>query len=167
MCDPRFGPKCGQPHTPVHGRGMNFSHFCGPEFGKKMQQVFQHVNQCFGQMGGGIPYNLEDRGENYLITVPLAGRSKEEVKVSLIGRTLNITADKPKGEEGKKDGNKPEEKIGGFMRKLFSFVDVNMDIPLPANANDQDIKSVMSNGVLKVKIGKNLPTNIDINDENN
>ena len=42
-----------------------------------------------------------------------------------------------------------------------------MDIPLPGDANEDDIKSAISNGVLKIRIGKKPPTKINVESENN
>ena len=39
--------------------------------------------------------------------------------------------------------------------------------PLPSDAVEDNIKSVMSNGVLKIKIGKKSPKNINVDDEQN
>lgn len=166
MCqEPGSGPEC-RPHMKFHA--------CGP-FGHKdfqgMAQMFKHhIGQCMKHLSGWIPYNLEDQGTSYLITIPIPGRTKEEVTVNLINKTLNIKATKPKeikeAEEKSKESKDQEE---GFpwMRKFFTFIDVDMDIPLPAEANEAEIKSAMANGVLKIRIGKNPPKNINIGDNVN
>ncbi len=56
--------------------------------------------RCF--LVSHIPYNIEDLGDSYLITVPLAGRTKEDVIVSLINKHLNIKAAKPQIPESPK-----------------------------------------------------------------
>ena len=123
-----------------------------------------------GFMGSHIPHNVEDLGDSYLITVPLAGRTKEDVKVSLINKHLNIKAEKPK--IPKKENIKEETKEHGSPHgwcdpsfwKGFTFIDVNMDIPLPADANTDTIVSKMANGLLKVTFGKKPPKKIDISE---
>ena len=153
-----------------HTRGDNYHHSYGPfpfahGFAPFMKKIAQHVDECMGKFGSWVPYNLEDRGDGYLITVPLPGRTKEEVTVSLIGNNLNIKAAKPKTEgESKEESGHPRHP---FMRFFFSFMEVDMDIPLPANANLDSIKSVMANGLLKVKIGKKPSKKIDVNDAGN
>ena len=155
-----------------HGKGVKFEH--GHEWGpfpfmrgipQVMRRFAHHMEECMGRVGSWIPYNLESREDGYVITVPLPGRTKEDVSVSLIGNSLNIKAKKPKT-----DGVTTEESgqtQHPFMRFFFKFIDVDMDIPLPANADLDSIKSVMANGLLKVKVGKKPSKRIDINDAGN
>jgi len=153
-----------------HTKAGQYHHSYGPfpfahGFAPFMKRIAQHVDECMGKFGSWIPYNLEDREGGYLITVPLPGRTKEDVTVSLIGNNLNIKASKPKTEgEPKEESGHPRHP---FMRFFFSFIDVDMDIPLPANADLDSIKSVMANGLLKVKIGKKPSKKIDVNDAGN
>ena len=134
----------------------------------KMKHMAKHFMRGF--MGSHIPHNVEDLGDSYLITVPLAGRTKEEVKVSLINKHLNIKAEKPKipekenvKEETREYGS-PHGWCGPVFLKGFTFIDVNMDIPLPADANTDTIVSKMANGLLKVTFGKKPPKKIDISE---
>ncbi len=129
----------------------------------QMAQKWMHA--FTGNFQGGVPYNMDDKGDHYLVSVPLAGRTKEEVKVSLINSTLNIKADKPKTSDDEAD--KKAENGTPFRVNYFKFVKVDMDIQLPADADKDSIKSLMQNGLLKIKVGKKPPTNIDISDENN
>jgi HSP20 family molecular chaperone IbpA len=134
----------------------------------KMKKMAKHFMR--GMMGNQIPYNLEDLGDSYLITVPLAGRTKEEVKVSLLTNHLNVKAEKPKIPEREKLKEKPEEESPpgewfnpGFW-KGFTFIDVNMDIPIPADTDTDSIVSKMANGLLKITFGKKPAKKIDISD---
>jgi HSP20 family molecular chaperone IbpA len=132
-----------------------------------MRKMAKHFMRGF--MGSYIPYNLEDLGESYLITVPLAGRTKEQVNVSLINKHLNIKADKPNIPERGGVKEKPEEEKsphewgGPFFWKGFTFIEVNMDISLPADADTDTIVSKMANGLLKVTFGKKPAKKIDVN----
>ena len=154
-----------------HGTGSehHFGHGCFPFAGKDfphmMKRIGRHIHECMGRFGSWVPYNLEKLENGYLIVVPLPGRTKEDINVSLIGNSLNIKAAKPKTSEETKDD---KEKPGiPFFRHGFSFMDVDMDIVLPADADLDSIKSIMSNGVLKIKLGKKPSRNIDINTEGN
>jgi HSP20 family molecular chaperone IbpA len=132
---------------------------------KRMAKHFMH-----GFLGTHIPFNVEDLGDSYLITVPLAGRSKEDVKVSLINKHLNVKADKPKILERENIKEKPDEEISAqdccapFFRKGFSFIEVDMDIPLPVDADTDTLVSKMANGLLKITMNKNPAKNIDISE---
>jgi len=130
-----------------------------------MRHISRHMEECWGKAGSWVPHNVEDSGDYYLVTVPLPGRTKEEVNVSLIGNNLNIKAGKPKGDDTEKD--MPKGSHSPFHRCFFSFIEVDMDIPLAANADLDSIKSVMANGLLKVKIGKKPSKKIDVNDASN
>ena len=176
MCDEHgFRPPGTGHHRPGrrpagHPPGIGIGAMCGlgP---KEMKMIGQMARKCMhafmGGYEGGVPYNLEDKGDHYLVLVPLSGRTKEDVKVSLINNTLNVKADKPKTGEGESD--KKDTKTEGipFRANFFRFVKVDMDIQLPADADKDTIKSLMQNGLLKIKVGKKPPTNIDISDENN
>jgi HSP20 family molecular chaperone IbpA len=159
------------PHGHPHGRSHGPKAFMGcfpfdPHTMRKLKKMAGHFMRGF--MGNTIPYNVEDLGDDYLITVPLAGRTKEEVKVSLINNNLNIKAEKPKIPERDKIKEKPEEETapheccGPFFQKGFTFIDVDMDIPLPADAQTNSIVSKMANGLLKITMGKKPPKSIDV-----
>ncbi len=135
----------------------------------KMKNMAGHFMKSFaGCMGSWIHHNIEDLGKNYLITVPLPGRAKEDVQVSLINKTLNIKAKKPKIAEKGPEEEKPKKEAQyhgfPFFWKGFMFVDVDMDVPLPADADENSIISKMANGLLKITIGKKPAKNIDINE---
>lgn len=176
MCNEGFNGPHGHPHGHPHGGKCGpigpgfFAQMLGPGFPDMMKKFGRHMKACGQQMGAWVPYNLEKTEDGYLIQIPLPGRSKEEVKVSIIGKTLNIAAAKPKAEEAKEKESLDcchETPWGPFLRKFFMFVEVNMDIPLPENADENNIKSVMSNGLLKIKIGKKPAKNIDISENGN
>jgi len=162
------------PHGPSgrhghHGRKGMFGCFpFDPQMMHKMKNMAKHFMRGF--MGNQIPYNLEDLGDSYLITVPLAGRTKEDVKVSLLTNHLNIKAEKPEIPEREKLKEKPEEEgspndcFGPSFWKGFTFIDVNMDIPLPADADTESIVSKMANGLLKITFGKKPAKKIDISE---
>ncbi|MCK4380137.1 MAG: Hsp20/alpha crystallin family protein [Candidatus Lokiarchaeota archaeon] len=140
----------------------------GPHDIAKMKRMASHFMGGF--MRSHIPYNVEDIGDSYLITVPLAGRAKEDVKVSLINKHINIETKKPKIPESESLKDKPEEEKSAqewcmpFFWKGFTFIDVNMDIPLPVDANADTLTSKMANGLLKITMEKKPAKNINISE---
>lgn len=140
----------------------------GPHDIAKMKRMAKHFMHGF--MGSYIPFNVEDLGDSYLITVPLAGRIKEDVNVSLINKHINIKADKPKIPERENLKEKEEEHKTAqdwcmpFFRKGFTFIDVNMDIPLPIDADTETLVSKMANGLLKITMSKKPAKKIDISE---
>ena len=163
------GPHGQRGHHGHRGRrGMAGCFPYDPQMIHKMKKMASHFMRGF--MGNQIPYNLEDLGDSYLITVPLAGRTKEDVKVSLLTNHLNIKAEKPKIPEMEKLKDKPEDEssvnecCGPSFGRGFTFIDVNMDIPIPADTDTETILSKMSNGLLKITFGKKPAKKIDISD---
>ena len=159
-------------HGRGHGHGRRGMAGCfpfSPQQMHKMKNMAKHFMHGFmGGHGSHIPHNVEDLGESYLITVPLAGRTKEEVKVSLINKNLNIKAEKPKIPERESIKEKPEEEQAGQeccapnFQKGFTFIELNKDIPLPADAYTDTVVSKMDNGLLKITFGKKPAKNIDV-----
>lgn len=153
-------------HEKHYGPHVFAGCFSPKDFAKMKHMAGRFMKHFMGGFGSWIPHNIEDLGEEYLITVPLPGRTKEDVEVSLINKNLNIKAKKPKVPE--REGIKKEEKKDfPFPFHGFRFIDVNMDIPLPADANEDSITSKMANGLLRVTIGKKPAKPIDINEEGN
>jgi len=156
-------------HVKHHGP-KGFAGCCsfGPQDVAKMKHMAKHFMRGF--MGSLIPYNLEDLGDSYLITVPLVGRTKEDVKVSLLNKHLNIKAEKPKISERETIKETTEEEKSAqewcipFFWKGFTFIDVNMDISLPVDANTDTLTSKMANGLLKITMEKKPAENINISE---
>jgi HSP20 family molecular chaperone IbpA len=132
----------------------------------RMKRMAGHFIRNF--MGGfGIPYNIEDLGNEYLIVVPLPGRTKDDVEVSLINKNINVKAKKPKVPEHEKKEERTKEEDFQFPWNGFRFIEVNMDIPLPADADEESISSKMSNGLLRITMAKKPAKHIDINEGGN
>jgi len=158
---------CGPSH---HNQnfGPRRMHGCMPFNPRDIAKMKRMAHQFMGNfMGNYIHHNIEDLENEYLITVPLPGRTKEDVTVSLINKHLNIKANKPKVPEHEKVTEEPKKQGFPFMFKGFTFIDVNMDVPLPADADENNISSRMTNGLLRVKIGKKTAKPIDISEEPN
>lgn len=158
-----------------HGKNIGHQFGCFPFAGKDVSHIINkighHMNECMGQFKGWIPHNLKEQADGYLITVPLPGRSKDDVKVTLLGNNLNIKASKPKldEEENKSETNdtKPAGQRKPFFNVFYNFINVDLDIALPADADGDSIKSIMANGLLKIKVGKKPSKTININTEGN
>ncbi len=149
----------------------NCWHFPFKDIPAILHAVGHHFRNSMQMYGNWVPYNLQDFGDYYLIVVPLPGRSKEDVKVSLIDNSLNISAKKPKIAETEDKQEPIEEKPGRgvspFLKNFFTFIEVNMDIPLRADADHEDVKPRMRNGLLTIRIGKKPPRTINVDGEEN
>ena len=71
--------------------GPRHMHGCMPLNPKDIAKMKRMAHQFMGNfMGNFIHHNIEDLGSEYLIIVPLPGRTKDDVNVSLINKYLNI-----------------------------------------------------------------------------
>ncbi|MBD3339749.1 MAG: Hsp20 family protein [Candidatus Lokiarchaeota archaeon] len=154
--------------------------FFGCDMSGIMKGVSRMMDKYIGKFDGWFPYDLEEREDDYLILVPLPGLSKEDVKISLIENNLNISTKKvektdEKSNQKSQNSNQmhcePHSHTHrGFLRFFLNNLwqnGINMDIPLPSNANENSIKPKMTNGLLKIRIAKKTPRKVDINVEDN
>ncbi|TXT64837.1 MAG: hypothetical protein BAJALOKI3v1_160039 [Promethearchaeota archaeon] len=144
--------------------------FFSKEMPHMIRGIMSHLKDCMESFEGWVPYELEEYESDYLVRVPLPGLSKNEVELSLISGHLNIKAERKKDPEKRKKvgSNTSEVRRGQFFKHIFTTIydsDVNLDIPLPSNADEENIKSEMKNGLLRIKIGKKPPKKININPE--
>ncbi len=123
---------------------------------------------------GWVPHDIQEHENEYLITIPLPGLTKDDVKVSIVGRNLNVTAKRTKSDEKESVSDESKKSYGvygaPFFMDFFSWMskkDIDLDIPLQADADENLVKPKMANGLLEIKIGKKPAKNIDINTEGN
>jgi len=153
-------------HDKSYGPHVFAGCFSPKDMARMKHMAGRFMKNFMGGFGNWIPHNIEDLGDVYLITVPLPGRTKEDIQVSLINKILNVSAKKPKIPEAEGTEKKEKEDFH-FPFHGFKFVDVTMDIPLPADADENSITSKMANGLLRITVGKKPAKNIDINEGTN
>ncbi len=158
----------------VHGHGeFTPMAFFKMNMGGMAKKMMSHIKGCMTHFEGWIPYDIEDFDNYYMISIPLPGISKENVKVSLISNSLNIKVKRPTEVIKSKTPEDKEDEIrsGAIAWKdLLNFIwkkDVNLDIPLPPDINNETIKSKINNGLLKVRIDKIPPKRINIDTVDN
>jgi HSP20 family protein len=89
------------------------------------------------------PIRVEDylEGDHYMVRAELAGIDPEkDVEVTVGAGYLTIRAERHDKTEGK---HRTEFRYGAFTRSL----------PLPANANEDDVKATYHDGILTVSVG--------------
>ncbi|MFX0071936.1 MAG: Hsp20/alpha crystallin family protein [Candidatus Hermodarchaeota archaeon] len=162
-CNENFGP---------HSKHWHFPFSFGCDFSGIMNDVNKWMGQWTKKFEGWVPYDIEEKDDNYFIVMPLPGLTKEEVDVSLIGRELNIKTKKKTPEENETKDEKESKKNlyrgHGFLRYFLNMLwkkGVDMDIQIPDDADENSIKSIMANGLLKIKFGKKPSKRVDINVE--
>jgi HSP20 family protein len=116
-----------------------------PFFGFNMQP-FRHVFQGVGSLGEFSPaVDIFDEGNHIVVKSELAGMSKDDINVELIGNTLCISGEK-----------KGEEKIDhkGFFRMERTYGSFRRNLSLPEGIDYGKAKADFKNGVLEVRIPK-------------
>ena len=109
-----------------------------PELVEWFEEPFLTLRPYLGQ-----PIRIEDfvEDDRYLIRAELAGIDPEkDVEVTVGGGYLTIRAERHDKTEGK---HRTEFRYGSFSRSL----------PLPGNANPDDVKATYNHGILTVAVG--------------
>jgi len=120
--------------------------------------MYDRINKLFEEdlMGQDKESQLVARGWNpvadiyetkdeYVFKVELPGISKEDVKVELTGDNLTIKGERKEEKEVKRDDYHRVERFSGSFARSFR---------LPKNADAQNMKASMKDGVLELKVPK-------------
>jgi HSP20 family protein len=115
----------------------------------ELERVFEEMNeglQAFdGGLAGGVPVDVEDRGDGYVVTADLPGYEKEDIDVRLSGNTLTVSASRE---------TESSEEDGEFVRRERSSRSVSRSVRLPERPTDGDTEATYDNGVLTVTLPK-------------
>ncbi|MBN1538589.1 MAG: Hsp20/alpha crystallin family protein [Candidatus Thermoplasmatota archaeon] len=98
---------------------------------------------------GYMPMNLEDKGENFLLTVELPGVKKEDAKISLDEDVLSICVESNDEKEEKEEGNY-------LFRERRSY-SCSRSIRLPQEIDGSKVSAKMVDGVLHIELPKMNP----------
>ncbi|WP_251330404.1 Hsp20/alpha crystallin family protein [Haloplanus pelagicus] len=106
----------------------------------------------------GMSVDLEDTGDELVLTGDLPGFETEDIDVRMVDRTLQISAERD--EEAESDA-------GEYVRRERRHASVSRSISLPEAVDESDITARYNNGVLTVRMPKREPddrgTRIDVN----
>lgn len=90
---------------------------------------------------------VQDNENNYLVSAELPGIKEEDLDISFENETLILQGEKKN--ETKREGK-------GYYRSEMSYGSFYRAIPLARDVNPDKISATFTNGILKVKIDKNL-----------
>jgi len=96
--------------------------------------------------GGDSAVDVEDAGDEFVVTADLPGFEKDDVDVRVKDRTLTIEADRETESEAAPDAN--------YIRRERSSKSVSRHVTLPEPVDTDDVSATMKNGVLTVTLGK-------------
>lgn len=98
--------------------------------------------------------DINESGTHYVVKLDLPGMEKDQINVEVKDHFLVVSGNrKIEKEETDEDGK--------FYRAERSFGSFSRAVPLPADANQDDIQAEYKNGVLAVKIAKLAPAEGD------
>jgi len=110
----------------------------------EMERAFGLVSQQFGTELAGVPTDLVDEGDAYVVRADLPGYRPDDVDVSLRdARTLRITASRTK-----------DQTDGRYVRRERRQHTADRTVSLPEPVVDADATAQYDAGVLTVRLAK-------------
>ncbi|QLD89858.1 Hsp20/alpha crystallin family protein [Natronomonas salina] len=100
-----------------------------------------------GPLGGSVAVDVEDAGDEYVVTADLPGYDREDIDVQLAGERLTVSADHT-------DATTAEEDDGRYVRKERRQQSVSRTIRLPEAVDESGTEAEYNNGVLTVTLPK-------------
>lgn len=93
--------------------------------------------------------NVKEHENGWELEAALPGMKKEDINISIENGVLSISAEN-RSEQHKKEAN--------YTRREFSYQSFNRSFRLPENADEDDIHATYTDGVLRVSLKKNEPS---------
>ena len=117
------------------------------EIERMFEQMDKGLKTFDASLTQGVPVDLIDEGESYVVTADLPGYEKEDIDVRVSGSTLMIRAERSTETE-EADGD------GEFVRRERSRESVNRSVQLPERVSQDETDASYQNGVLTVSLPK-------------
>lgn len=117
---------------------------------------FEEIERMFEQMDKGlrsfdtsltqgVPLDLVDEGDSYVVTADLPGYEKDDIEVRLSRSTLKITAERD---------TETETGEGEYVRRERSRESVSRSVRLPDSVVEGKTEANYKNGVLTITLSK-------------
>ncbi len=117
---------------------------------------FEEIERMFEQMDKGlrsfdtnltqgVPLDLLDEGDRFVITADLPGYDKDDIEVRLSGKTLRIEAERTA---------EIEDEDGEYVRRERSHESIHRTVRLPESVVENETDATYTNGVLTVALSK-------------
>lgn len=118
-----------------------------------MNQMMNRMMAPMGSMMSMDAFNpridIKEDGNHYVITMDIPGMDKDNIDVKVENGNLLVSGERSTDTEDKNQGGKVyrhERSFGHFMRA----------VPLPKDAKTEDVDASYSNGVLTIKVGRDI-----------
>ena len=115
------------------------------EMEQVMRDAFSGFPAEYGFTNQGIPLDIEETDEEYVIEADVAGVKKEDIDVTLHNQALTVQV-KAQGEKKEEDKN--------YLRKERWTGSAARTIPLPLAADDAHVNANLRDGVLNIVVKK-------------
>ena len=131
-------------------RSNPFSEF--ETFFERMARNFEEMPRA--RMGrwdtdlSAFPMDLEDEGEEFVLTADLPGYEKSDIDISLDGRSLTLSAHREHEHESEGDDD------AMYIRRERRSESVSRSVSLPSDVDAESASATYSNGVLTVTVPK-------------
>ena len=109
-----------------------------------LEESFVRPRAGMAAMTGGMPLDLRETDENYIVEMAVPGATPEAVEISILGDTLRIVAEV---QDEARDGEKwliRERRFGRFERS----------VTLPGAVKADEASAGVNNGILKISLPK-------------
>jgi HSP20 family protein len=111
------------------------------------QLLTESVVRPSGGGGGGLPLDVSERGDEFVVTAPIPGVSPEDVEISVLGDTLRIHGERREERQEGGEGQRwllREQRYGSFDRM----------VRLPSHVKASDANAEFRDGILTITLPK-------------
>lgn len=111
----------------------------------RMSRQFEGIEEDL--IEGSVAVDLEDAGDEYVLTADLPGFETDDIEVELSGETVTVSADRETDTE-------TEDEDGRYLRRERRRRSVSRSIRLPEAVDETETEAEYRNGVLTVNLPK-------------
>lgn len=116
---------------------------------EEIERIFERMSDEFGgesfAAAGSMAVDVEDRGDEFVVTADVPGYSKDDIDVTLADRTLRIAAEREES-AGESDAD--------YVRRERHRASASRSVTLPAAVDQEGISATYKHGVLTVTLPK-------------
>lgn len=117
----------------------------------EIERMFEQMDKGFkafdSSLTQGVPVDLLDEDDSYVVTADLPGYEKDDIDVRLSGSTLMIRAEQ-------RTESEDADESGEYIRRERSRESVNRSVRLPERVAQSETDASYQNGVLTVTLAK-------------
>ena len=96
--------------------------------------------------GGSVAVDVEDAGDEFVVTADLPGYDRDDIDVQLAGERLTLSADRSTSSETGRDGT--------YVRRERRQQSVSRSVRLPEPVDETGTEATYNHGVLTVRLPK-------------